>query len=81
MKTVKPDEHSGQYCAQVYYTTKLREKWYYCHIVVTKDLEMCLAVSKYTHTAINHVYNLFKDNDLESCVCTPGDKEEVSAAI
>ena len=39
--------HSCQYCAQVYFTVKnLRNYWYYCHFVVTKDLEMCLAVSK-----------------------------------
>ena len=46
-KKVEPDEHSCQYCAQVYFTVKnLRNYWYYCHFVVTKDLEMCLAVSK-----------------------------------
>ena len=46
-KEVEPSEHSCQYCAQVYYTDKnLRNYWYYCHFVVTKDLEMCLAVSK-----------------------------------
>ena len=38
-------EHSCQYCAQVYFTVKhLPEFWYYCHFVVTKDLEICLAV-------------------------------------
>ena len=42
-----PGEHSCQYCAQVYFTVKhLQDHWYYCHFVVTKDLEMCLAVSK-----------------------------------
>ena len=47
-KEVEPSEHSCQYCAQVYYTVKnLRNYWYYCHFVVTKDLEMCLAVSKF----------------------------------
>ena len=46
-KKVEPDEHSCQYCAQVYFTVKnLNNYWYYCHFVVTKDLEMCLAVSK-----------------------------------
>ena len=46
-KKVEPGEHSCQYCAQVYFTVKnLRNYWYYCHFVVTKDLEMCLAVSK-----------------------------------
>ena len=46
-KEVEPSEHSCQYCAQVYYTIKNpRNYWYYCHFVVTKDLEMCLAVSK-----------------------------------
>ena len=45
-KEVKPGEHSCQYCAQVYYTDKsLKDYWYYCHFVVTKDLEMCLTVS------------------------------------
>ena len=46
-KKVEPSEHSCQYCAQVYYTVKnLKDYWYYCHFVVTKDLEMCLTVSK-----------------------------------
>ena len=46
-KEVKPDEHSCQYCAPVYFTVKnLRNYWYYCHFVVTKNLEMCLTVSK-----------------------------------
>ena len=46
-KKVEPSEHSCQYCAQVYYTVKnLRNYLYYCHFVVTKDLEICLAVSK-----------------------------------
>ena len=45
-KKVTPGEHSCQYCAQVYFTVKhLQDHWYYCHFVVTKDLEMCLAVS------------------------------------
>ena len=47
-KEITPDEHSCQYCAQVYYTVKnLEDHWYYCHFVVTKDLEMCLTVSTY----------------------------------
>ena len=46
VKEVKHDEHSCQYCAQVYFTDKhLGGCWYYCHFVVTKDLEMCLTVS------------------------------------
>ena len=46
-KEVKSDEHSCQYCAQVYFTVKsLKDYWYYCHFVITKDLEMCLTVSK-----------------------------------
>ena len=46
-KKETPGEHSCQYCAQVYFTVKhLQDHWYYCHFVVTKDLEMCLAVSK-----------------------------------
>ena len=46
-KEVKPGEHSCQYYAQVYFTVKnLKDYLYYCHFVVTKDLEMCLTVSK-----------------------------------
>ena len=46
-KEVKPNEHSCQYCAQVYFTVKnLKDYWYYCHFVITKGLEMCLAVSE-----------------------------------
>ena len=46
-KKVEPDEQSCKYCAQVYFTVKnLKDYLYYCHFVVTKDLEMCLAVSK-----------------------------------
>ena len=45
-KEVTPGEHSCQYCAQVYFTAKLRDYWY-CHFVITKDLEMCLTVSTY----------------------------------
>ena len=45
-KKTKPGEHSCQYCAHVYFTVKhLQDHWYYCHFVVTKDLDMCLAVS------------------------------------
>ena len=45
-KEVTPGEHSCQYCAQVYFTVKhLQDHWYYCHFVITKDLEMCLTVS------------------------------------
>ena len=47
-KKVTPDEHSCQYCAQVYFTVKSpKDYWYYCHFVVTKDLELCLTVSTY----------------------------------
>ena len=47
VKKVNPNEHSCQYCAQVYFTVKnLKDYWYYCHFAVTKDLEMCLTVSK-----------------------------------
>ena len=46
-KKVEPNEHSCKYCAQVYFTVKHPKDYlYYCHFVVTKDLEMCLAVSK-----------------------------------
>ena len=38
-------EHSCQYCAQVYFTVKHLQDHWYCHFVVTKDLEMCLEVS------------------------------------
>ena len=53
-KAVTPDEHSCQYCAQVYFTVKnLEQYWYYCHFVITKGLEICLTVS-----------------NLEVCLCT-----------
>ena len=46
-KKVEPSEPSCKYCAQVYFTVKtLKEHWYYCHFVITKALEMCLAVSE-----------------------------------
>ena len=44
-KEVTPDEHSCQYCAQVYFTVKHLQDYWYCHFVITKDLEMCLTVS------------------------------------
>ena len=44
-KKVKPGEHSCQYCAQVYFTAKHLQDYWYCHFVVTKNLEMCLTVS------------------------------------
>ena len=45
-KKVEPNEHC-KYCAQVYFTDKhLKDYLYYCHFVVTKDLEMCLTVSQ-----------------------------------
>ena len=47
-KKVMPGEHSCLYCAQVYFTVKnLQDNWYYCHFVITKDLEMCLTVSEH----------------------------------
>ena len=47
VKAVKPDEHSGQYCAQVYYTKKdFYKNWYYCHFVVTKELYREVSIHK-----------------------------------
>ena len=44
---VDPNEHSCKYCAQIYFTIKnLNDYLYYCHFVVTKELEMCLTVSQ-----------------------------------
>ena len=44
---VTPGENSCNYCAQVYYTVKFQQThWYYCHFVITKELEICLKVSK-----------------------------------
>ena len=40
-----PAENSSQYCAQVYYTVIHKPDYWYCHFVVTKDLEICLKVS------------------------------------
>lgn len=46
-KEVKPNEHSCKCCAQIYFTIKnLDDYLYYCHFVVTKELEMCLTVSQ-----------------------------------
>ena len=46
-KKVEPSEPSCKYCAQVYFTVKnLKDCWYYCHFVITKGLEVCLAVSE-----------------------------------
>lgn len=45
-KEVTPGEHSCQYCAQVYFTAKyLKHFLWYCHFVVTKDMEICIVVS------------------------------------
>ena len=44
-KEVAPGEHSCQYCAQVYFTVKHLQDFWYCHFVITKDIDMCLAVS------------------------------------
>ena len=46
-KEVTPGEHSCQYCAQVYFTVKHLQDYWYCHFVITKDLEMCLTVRTY----------------------------------
>ena len=46
-KEVTPGEHSCQYCAQVYFIAKHLQDYWYCHFVITKDLEMCLTVSTY----------------------------------
>ena len=51
-KKKTPGEHSCRYCAQVYFTVKHLQDCWYCHFVITKDLEMCLAVS-------HSLYNLF----------------------
>ena len=44
-KKETPGEHSCQYCAQVYFTVKHLQDCWYCHFVITKDLDTCLAVS------------------------------------
>ena len=44
-KEVTPGAHSCQYCAQVDFTAKHLQDCWYCHFVITKDLETCLAVS------------------------------------
>ena len=44
-KKVTPGEHSCQYCGQVYFTVKHLKECWYCHFVVTKDLETCFKVS------------------------------------
>ena len=44
-KKVTPGEHSCQYCAQVYFTAKHLKDCWYCHFVVTKNLETCIKVS------------------------------------
>ena len=44
-KEMTPGEHSCLYCAQVYFTVKHLPDYWYCHFVVTKDVEMCLTVS------------------------------------
>ena len=51
-KEVEPGEHSCQYCAQVYFTVKHLQDFWYCHFVVTKDLDMCLAVSTNNYTML-----------------------------
>ena len=45
---VEPNEHSCKYCTQIYFTIKNLNDYlyYYCHFVVTKELEMCLTVSQ-----------------------------------
>jgi len=74
-KEVEPGEHSCKYCAQVYFTVKnLKDYWYYCHFVVTKDLEICLAVSK----ILSCIMELWS---LRQYFCTSGGEGEVSAGI
>ena len=73
-KEVTSDEHSCQYCAQVYFTDKLLEDyWYYCHFVVTKDLEMCFTVSKIKFYLALWILRYY--------FCTVGGEEEVSEGI
>ena len=45
VKEVVPNEHSCQYCAQIYFTPKHLQDSCYCHFVVTKDIDLCFAVS------------------------------------
>ena len=46
VKKVIPEEHSCQYCAQVYFTVKnSKDHLYYCHFVITKDLDIYRTVS------------------------------------
>ena len=74
-KKVEPNEYSCQYCAQVYFTVKnLKDYWYYCHFVVTKDLEICFTVSKIL-PCIMDLWSLIQ------YFCTSGGEEEVSAEI
>ena len=73
-KEVTPGEHSCQYCAQVYFTVKhLQDHWYYCHFVVTKDLEMCLTVS------LQEI--VFQYKFVSRIICTSGGEEEVPPGI
>ena len=44
-KKETPGEHSCQYRAQVYFTVKHLQDCWYCHFVITQDLDTCLAVS------------------------------------
>ena len=67
VKEVTSEEHSCQYCAQVYFTVKhLQDHFYYCHFVITKDLEMCLAVSA------KIVFVLMISECYVYCICTSG---------
>ena len=73
-KKVEPSEPSCKYCAQVYFTVKnLKDYWYYCHFVITKGLEMCLAVSE--------IQLYFCIMDVKVILLYLGGKEEVSAGI
>ena len=46
VREITPGEQSCKYCAQVYFTAKqLQNHLYYCHFVITKDLQICLKVS------------------------------------
>ena len=60
VKEVISGEPSCRYCAQVYFTVKsLQDYWYYCHFVVTKDLEMCHTVSANSKLVFIIIYIFF----------------------
>ena len=81
VKEVTPGEHSCQYCAQVYFTVKsLQDHWYYCHFVVTKDLETCHTVSTNSVDVVLVISFVLKLNLHLLQLCTSGSKESISAA-